>query len=346
MKKTFLLLSVLFAFLLIFSFGCEPEEAVEEPVDDPDEEVDEVEELAIGWATSGPEDHQYTIAARKFEELVEEKSGGNMEVVVYPDGQLGGEREMIEAVAGASVEMGSFTTDGALPAWVPETQVFTLPFLFADRDHVYENLDGELGEALAEYKAEEGLKHLGYIELGFRHMTNNVRAIETVDDMEGLTIRVQEAPLWFLMLDALDATAEPIAFDELYSALQQGVVDGQENPLNTIRSMRFYEVQDYLSLTEHTYAPGSILMNLDFWNGLSEQQQQIIQEAADEAVVYQREWVQQRDEENIEYLEEQGMVISEPDRSGFMEATAHIPDLDEVEDEVPSYLVDMVLEGR
>jgi len=298
--------------------------------------------IVIKYATVGPDEHQYTIASRKFKEIIEEKSGGKIKVELFPNAQLGGEREMAEGVKMGTIQMTTVTSDGALPAWVPETQIFSIPYLFRDREHAYKAMDGELGKILAEKFEKQGFKHLGFVELGFRHFTNNKREIKEPADMKGLKIRVQEAPIWFALIESLGATATPIAFNELYSALQQGVVDGQENPLATIRSMKFYEVQKYLTLDAHTYAPGSVLINLQFFNSLPEEYQKLIVEAVDEMKVYQRNYIAQKAEDDLKFLKEQGMIVTEPDRDKFVEATKDIPYKEEVKKLVPPELVELV----
>lgn len=341
--KKIKLVALLLSFVMIFATACgggSDKADSNEIGQDPGK--DEKETIAINYATVGPEEHQYTIAAIKFKELIEEKSQGRIEVTLFPNAQLGGEREMAEGVKMGTIQMTTVTSDGTLPAWVKDTQVFSIPYIFRDRDHVYKALDGVISEELNPQFEKAGFKHLGFVELGFRHFTNNKKEINSASDVKGLKIRVQEAPIWFALLNALEGTATPIPFNELYTALQQKVVDGQENPLATIRSMKFYEVQKYLALDAHTYAPGSVLMNLDFFNSLSEEDQKLVQEVVDEMKVYQRNLISTQDEENIKYLKEQGMVITEPDRESFMEATKDIPSLDKIKELVRPELVEIV----
>lgn len=337
MRKLSVVLCLLLALSLIFTAACSKTTPSTGSGENKDDKV-----IIIKYATVGPDEHQYTIASRKFKEIIEEKSGGKIKVELYPNAQLGGEREMAEGVKLGTIQMTTVTSDGALPAWVPETQIFSIPYLFRDREHVYKALDGELGKFLEEKFLEKGFKHLGFVELGFRHFTNNVREIKEPADMKGLKIRVQEAPIWFALIEALGATPTPIAFNELYTALQQGVVDGQENPLATIRSMKFYEVQKYLTLDAHTYAPGSVLINPDFFNSLSEEHQRLIIEAVNEMKVYQRDYISGKAEEDLQFLKDQGMIVTEPDRSKFVEATKDIPNQERVKKLVPVELVELV----
>lgn len=337
--KKFKVVALLLAFVMLFVTGCAGQNASSQG--DSNSE-DKAESIKISYATVGPEEHQYTIAAKKFKELIEEKSNGRIKVTLFPNAQLGGEREMAEGVKMGTIEMTTVTSDGALPAWVRDTQVFSIPYLFKNREHVYKALDGVVSDELNPQFEKAGFKHLGFVELGFRHFTNNKKEIKTAADVDGLKIRVQEAPIWFALINSLKGTATPIPFNELYTALQQGIVDGQENPLATIKSMKFYEVQKYLALDAHTYAPGSVLMNLDFFNSLSEADQALVQETVDEMKNYQRKLIASQDEENVKFLEEQGMVITEPDRQSFMDATKNIPTLDKVKELVRPELVELV----
>lgn len=332
-------IALLLAMILLFGTSC-----ASQPPAQPDNAGggSEQKPVEIKYATVGPDEHQYTIAAIKFKEIIEAKSDGRIKVTLFPNAQLGGEREMAEGVKMGTIEMTTVTSDGALPAWVPDTQVFSIPYLFRDREHVYKALDGVLANELNPKFEAQGFKHLGFVELGFRHFTNNKREINSAADMKDLKIRVQEAPIWFALIKALNGTATPIPFNELYTALQQGVVDGQENPLGTIRSMKFYEVQKHLALDAHTYAPGSVIMNKAFFDKLSPEDQKLVQDAVDEMKAYQRNLIAGKDEENLKFLKEQGMIVTEPDRQSFMDATKDIPSLEEVKKLVRPELVEMV----
>jgi len=334
-------IALLMVFALLFTACSSPSQ---EPAQTESPSGGEQQEKAveIKYATVGPDEHQYTIASMKFKEIIEAKSNGRIKVTLFPNGQLGGEREMAEGVKMGTIEMTTVTTDGALPSWVSDTQVFSIPYIFRDKEHVYKTLDGALADELNPKFEAQGFKHLGFVELGLRHFTNNKKEIKSAADIKDLKIRVQEAPIWFALIKALKGTATPIAFNELYTALQQGVVDGQENPLATIRSMKFYEVQKYLTLDAHTYAPGSVLMNKAFFDKLSAEDQKLVQEAVDEMKVYQRELISSKDEENLNFLKEQGMIVTEPDRQSFMDATKDIPNVEEVKKLVRPELVELV----
>ncbi|NLG86826.1 MAG: DctP family TRAP transporter solute-binding subunit [Firmicutes bacterium] len=296
--------------------------------------------VEIKYAVVGSDTHQYTIMANEFKKAVEAKSDGKIKVSIFPNAQLGSEREMAEGVRMGTIQMTTVTSDGSLPAWVPELQIFSLPYLFRDRDHVYKALDGEIGKELGDKLLAQGFRSLGFCELGWRHFTNNVRPASKPEDLKGLKIRVQEAKVWFALVEALGATPTPIPFGELYTALQQRTVDGQENPVGSIRSMKFYEVQKYLTLDGHTYAPGSVLINPKFFDSLSPELQQVVEEAAKEAIAAQREIIAKQEEEDLQYLKDNGMEVIEADREAFAEATKDVPET--VSDQVPLELVERV----
>lgn len=282
-------------------------------------------EVQVKLATTGNEKHQSTLAAQAFKEKAEELSGGAISVTLYPNSQLGSEREMAEGVKMGSIEMTVVTSDGALPSFVPETQVLSIPYLFSSKEEAYYVLDNFLQDELAPKFEEQGMKHLAFCELGFRHFTNNKKEVTGAGDMEGLAIRVQEAPIWFALADSLKFIATPIPFNELYTALQQGTVDGQENPIASISSSAFDEVQKYMVLDGHTYGAESILMNLNFYNGLTDEQRSWVEEAAAYASEEQRRMVSENEKEMLESIREKGVVICEdPDLQSFRDATAEL----------------------
>jgi len=230
---------------------------------------------------------------------------------------------------------------GNLAGFVPELQLFGIPFLFPTAKQVYAVLDGEVGKDIAAIMASKGFVSLAFWEVGFRNMTNNTRPIKTPEDMKGLKIRVQESKIWIQFMNRLGAVATPIPFGELYSALQQKVVDGQENPVATIYSMKFYEVQKYLSLTGHTYEPAHVIANPKWFNGLDPKHQAIILKAAADAAVYQRQTLAEKDKERFEVIKKAGVVIEEnPDKAAFAKATEDLYKV--LADTVPEKLVQKI----
>ncbi|MBQ5754187.1 MAG: TRAP transporter substrate-binding protein DctP [Oscillospiraceae bacterium] len=301
------------------------------------------EKLAMKVATTGNDKHQYTIAAQFFADKVAEISGGLVEATLYPNSSLGSEREMAEGVKMGSIEMTIVTSDGALPSFVPETQVLSIPYLFATKEEAYYALDTYLQDAIAPKFEEQGMYHLGFYELGFRHFTTNNKAIKTAADMQGQSIRVQEAPIWFALADSLGFIATPIAFNELYTALQQGTVDGQENPIASISSSAFDEVQKYMCLDGHTYAAGSMVVNKAWFDGLTAEQQGWIKEAAAYAQEAQRQAVTDMEATMLEGIKANGCAVEEnPDIASFQEATADLYLKEEVKALVNPELVEGV----
>lgn len=300
--------------------------------------------VTIKLATVGNEDHQSTIGAQFFKDKVEALSNGQITVTIYPNSALGGEREAAEGVKLGTIQMTIVTTDGALPAWVPETQVLSIPYLFASKEEAYKTLDGLLQAELAPKFEAQGFKHLGFMELGFRHFTNNKREVKTAEDMKGLSIRVQEAPIWFALIEKLNATATPVSFNELYTALQQGMVDGQENPVTSIATSRFNEVQKYMTLDGHTYGAESIIVNKAFYDGLTPELQKNVDEAAAYAVTEQRKKVDSQETAYLKQLQESGMVITEPDLASFRAATDGLYKLENVSKLVDPALVEKIMD--
>lgn len=295
-------------------------------------------EVTLKLAHTGSEVHQYHIAAEKFKELVEEKTDGQVAVEIYSNATLGGEGEVIEQVIDGTVDMTTVAADSNLANTVPEMNVFGVPYLFEDREDVYGKLDGEVGKELLDIIDQHDMKGLGFWEVGFRHMTSTNKEINKPEDVKGMKIRVQPAPVWEAHIKALGASPTPVAFNELYSALDQGVVDGQENPLATIDSMKLYEVQKQVALTAHTYTPAVVLMSNNAWDKLSQEQQEAVESAVKEATTYQRDFFEKKEEEILQTLKENGVNITEPDRNAFREATKNVKET--VSDQVPNELIE------
>jgi len=267
--------------------------------------------------------HPYGQGAEKFAELVKEKSGGEIIVKVFPSSQLGGQKDLIEGLIYGTVDMALVGT-AVLGQFQPQISIFDLPFLFQDREHAYKSLDSvgmDLGKALE----PKGIKMLGYMENGIRHLTNNVREVKTPADMQGLKIRVMTNKIFIAMMKSLGASPTPMAFGELYSAMQQGTVDGQENPSAHIWTKRFFEVQKYASKTAHAYSPEPLVMSMVSWSRLTPEQQNIIMAAAKEAIDWQRKLSTQKDKEYWNLIAETGKIkIIDVDRELFKEATTPV----------------------
>jgi len=280
------------------------------------------------------------ITALKFKEVVEDKSDGEIEITIFPQGQLGHQRECIEGIIMGTIDIAAVAS-GPMPSWLPDFQLWGIPFLMRDREHAFIVLDGEIGEQWKKDLLEQGMMCMGYGEIGMRNLTNDVRPIHTVEDMADLKFRVQESKLWVMTMQALNAVGVPIAFGELYTALQQGVVDGQENPYATINSMKFYEVQKYCTATGHTFTPDIFIMNPKSFNNLSEDHQSIIKESWKETIPYHRKYQVDMEAQHLADIKAAGMQVDEnPVREGFIEATKNVAEA--VKDDVPPELVEKI----
>ncbi|QJQ99004.1 DctP family TRAP transporter solute-binding subunit [Halomonas sp. PGE1] len=267
----------------------------------------------------GP-DSQQGVGVLKFGEELERLSEGRLVIEPHYDNALGAEREVVEGMGFGIIDAGISST-GPMGGFVDEFMLFDLPYVFGNHQHAYAFLDSEHGERLAQL-AEEGMnvKFLAWMENGFRHNTNSVRPIAHPSDLSGINHRTQESRVQVDTWEALGANATPMAWTEVYTALQQGVMDSQENPLPTIYDVNFYEVQDYLNITQHVYSPAPLMMGLDLFNSFSEEDQAIILEAAQIALPVQREASQDLEHRYLVQLEELGMTVTHPDLEPFREA--------------------------
>lgn len=278
--------------------------------------------VTIKFAHGGSTEHQYHIGAEFFKQAVEEMSNKEILVQIFPQSQLGSERDAIEGVRMGTIEMAAVAAAGPLPSFVPEMSVLTYPYILQSRPQAYAVLDGSFGDDLNARIASKKLINLCFWEVGFRHFTSNSKAIKTPADIVNQKIRIQESKAWMELIRMLGGVPTPIPFGELYSAMQQGVVDGQENPIATIYSMRYYEVQKYISLDGHTYEAVAVLVNPKFFGKLSDAHKDIVRKAAVKARDQQRAELERLDAERLEIIKKAGAVIEEnPDVAAFVEAT-------------------------
>ena len=264
-------------------------------------------------------ENPYAKGAEKFAQLVKEKTGGKVEIQVFPSSQLGNQRDLVEGTQFGTIDF-TMTSTAVLGNFLPQAAVFDLPFIFRDVQHAYKALD-TVGMEIAEKL--QGMKLLAYYENGVRHMTNSKRPIRKPEDMKGLKIRVMEQPIYIEMIKALGGNPTPMAFGELFTALQQGVVDGQENPAAHIYTARFFEVQKYISLTAHTYSAEPMLVSLAAWNKLPKDLQEKIQSAANESRDWQRDLCRQLEEGYWTKIQESGKseINRDVDKKAFADAT-------------------------
>lgn len=275
-------------------------------------------QLGVAQEDSNP----YSQGAYYFEELIEEKSGGHIMIDVYTNGQLGGEADMTEAVGLGTVDM-CLTSNAPLTNFSSRFNLFELPYVFTSFDQVDAALDGDVGAELLADLESLNIKGLAYFENGFRNITNSVRPIESPEDLNGVKLRTMESQVHIAYFKDLGANPTPMAWGEVYTALQQGTIDGQENPLLAIKGQKIYEVNNYLSMTEHVYTPVEFIMNLDKFNALSADDQQMILDCAQEAAVYERE-VARSVNSDVDFFTDLGVVVSYPDKAPFQEAAAGV----------------------
>ncbi len=240
----------------------------------------------------------------------------------FPNSALGGEREMIEAVQLGTQDLADVST-GALGNFVPEVKVLDIPFLFRDYDHARHTLDGPIGQDLLSKMTAKGLVGLAWTENGFRHMTNSKHPIVTASDAAGLKVRTMENKVHIAGYKTFGLLPTPMAFPELFTALQQGTVDGQENPIPVILASKFVQVQKYLSLTAHVYSPAVFLLTPKVWNQLSDADKQVFKAAAAKGVAAQRKRVNDDEATGIAQLKKDGMqVVEKVDGPSFRKAVA------------------------
>ena len=266
----------------------------------------------------------FHIAATKFEELVEERTDGKVNIEIFPNASLGDERTLLEGMQIGTVDMGVIT-NGPVANFVEEMAVFELPFLFPSPEAAYSVLDGPIGQELLVKLADVNLKGLAYAERGFRNLTNSERAVNSPEDLDGLRIRVMENPVYTDTFRELGANAIPMAWTEALTAMQQGTIDGQENPVNVIHSFKLDETQGYMTLSRHTYAPAIFVMGMPAWNQLPEAAQAVLEEAAQEAAEHKRQVNADMEAEQLAALREAGMEINDtPDMEAFQAAVAPV----------------------
>ncbi|WP_166347273.1 TRAP transporter substrate-binding protein [Phytoactinopolyspora limicola] len=259
-------------------------------------------------------------AAEKFKEVVEEESGGRISVEIFPAEALGSEQEMLNGIKTGSLDL-QMAGGGSMQNIVPEYGIMTLPFVVESFDEAYALLDGPVGEEWKELAEEQGYKVLSYHDLGFAQVTNNVRAIHTPEDFQGVAMRSPEEPTSIATFEALGANVSTLPFTEVYPALQQGVVDGQFNPLDAIYETNFHEVQDYLTLLNIFYYHVNFIMNPDVWDDLDAELQDIVQNAADEAQAVSRELTQNNHEDMLDTLSpEFDEIVEDADLEAFRAA--------------------------
>ncbi len=277
--------------------------------------------LGHGAAPGNPR-HEASV---RFAEVVKARSGGRIEVTVAPSAQLGDDAAMVTALRTGALDI-SANSQGAVANAVPEYAAFGMPFLFASLPEAWKLLDGPLGRELADKSAEKGMVVLGYWDNGIRHMSNSRKPLHRPEDLKGMKMRTPPDAVTVDIMQALGAEAQQIRFAELYVALQQGVVDGQENPIMNIHASKLYEVNRFISLTGHKYEMTPLLMSKRTWDRLSEADRQVLMEAAAEATALQRKLSQESEDKLLADLKTKGVQVNVADKAAFEAATAQVDD--------------------
>ncbi|NAO98909.1 TRAP transporter substrate-binding protein [Vreelandella titanicae] len=270
-----------------------------------------------------------------------EKTDGRIVVEIFPSSQLGSERELVESIQLGNVDM-TFVSSAVLGSFNPQFFALDIPFMFKDRDGVYRVLDGEIGQDLLSSLEQVGIKGLGYWENGFRQLTNNKQEIRSPEDLEGMRMRTMENAVHIEAWREVGANPAPLAFGELFTALQQGTFDAQEGPINLFYDMRFHEVQDYISLTNHVYSPWPVLINPDVYSSLSDEDKVILEEAITNTTEYQRDLARKADEAAISAMPDITITELTPEE---IEAFASYmgPVYEMVEERVGKEIIDAIL---
>jgi len=267
------------------------------------------------------------IVAEKFKELVEQRSDGAYEVKIFHSKSIGNETEILQQIQMNTIQMGVIT-GGPFDTFDPIVRVINYPFLFKDAAQADVILDGPLGKEILDDLASVGFKGLCFSENGFRNLTNNKHAVKTADEIKGLKIRVMASPLHKAIWQALGANPTPMPWP-IYTELEQGVIDGQENPLWVMEVYKFFEIQKYMTLTRHVYSPHIDVASMIWWKTLKPADQEMIGKAIYEAALFQRKDNRDKDGARLALLKEKGMTVEEqPDLATFRAKVADLKDMD------------------
>ncbi|MDO5688739.1 MAG: DctP family TRAP transporter solute-binding subunit [Tissierellia bacterium] len=284
------------------------------------------EKTVIKAAHVVTENDPYHLGLVRLKEIVEENTEGRYQIEIYPNGTLGSERDLVEGVQMGSIGM-SVTATGPVGSFVSELSVIELPFLIRDYDHADKVLMGEIGEELSnKISVAANVKSLGFWENGFRSVVTRDKKIESVEDIKGLKIRTMENPVHMAAWTALGADPVPMAWGDAYTGVQQGALDGLENAISLLYSLKTSEITNYLTITEHVYSASSVLMNQKIWDGMSDADQQIFEDAFKEASAYEREVAREQSAEAEEKLVSEGLEVTHPNRDAFRELTKNVKD--------------------
>jgi tripartite ATP-independent transporter DctP family solute receptor len=296
-----LVLIVVFAFTLI---GCGSDKKAQAP-----EKADPSKKYVLKLGHVANPANPYAQGADRLSELVKERTKGAVDIQIYHSSQLGDQRDLLEGLQLGTVDM-AITASAVLAQFSPKVQVIDLPYLFRDRQHVYKVVDGPLAKEIYAGLDKKNIEYLSTWENGFRHLTNSKHPITKPEDMAGLKIRVMENKVYIEMMKALGANPTPMAFGELFTALQQGTVDGQENPISQISTSRLNEVQKYMTLDGHTYSPSIVVMSRKTMEKLPKEYMDIIRKTAEEVRDWERKKMMDDEDKMLEVIKKDTEVIT------------------------------------
>jgi tripartite ATP-independent transporter DctP family solute receptor len=269
----------------------------------------DIKERNFKLAFVNQKEHPQGMGAQRFADLVDKKSGGKMKVKLFPAGVLGGDAAVISSLQGGTVDL-TMVVPGSISVAIKEFSLFDLPFLFNNEKEADFVLDGPVGRKLLDKLPEKGLIGLTYFEHGFRNVTNSRRPVTKMEDLQGLKLRVMQIPVMIDMFSALGANPSPLPLPEVYTALEQKAVDGQENPYSLVEASKYYEIQKYASDTRHTFNPIVLLFSKKTWDKLSADERKVLADAAKEAQPYQRNANREVNAKSAEFLKSKGMTLT------------------------------------
>lgn len=285
-----------------------------------------VPEYVLSYAENQTEDYPTTLGARRFAELVEERTEGRIRIIVYPEGELGNENDVIQQLQYGGIDFARVSLS-QLAEYVPELNVLQMPYLYNDSEHMWKVLDGEIGDAFLQSVLDDDLVGLSWYDAGARNFYNSVKPITSPEDMQGMRIRVQESDVMVDMVEALGATAVPISYEEVYSSLEQEICDGAENNWPSYETMRHYEVAEYYTEDEHTRVPEMQICSMPTWKKLSVEDRKIILDCAAESALYQRQLWTEREAQSRQLALASGVqetVLTTLEKEAFREKMSDI----------------------
>lgn len=289
----------------------------------PPETAGEGTAVTLRASSSTAPSHPYNLGLERFAELVDQRTGGGVKIEIFPNAQLGDERANIEDLQMGTLDI-AVTSTGPLGNFLEDYLILDLPYLFSGYDHAHAVLDGEIGQALMEELGTLNIVGGAFWENGFRQMTNSKRPIHTPADCAGLKLRCMENQAHMAAFSALDMDPTPMAWSEVFTALQQGTIDGQENPIAVIYSNAIYETQAHLAITNHVYSAALILFSQSAMDKLTPEQQEVLLTAAREVADYERSQCEDGEAEQIAKMQEAGCQVTYPDISAFQEALSGV----------------------